>query len=502
MYRSVRALLVSAVAAGALGMPAVALAEPAANAEAQTVAIDQAEAVEEPQVEGATGEDASQVVESFEDTGAVQEDAAPGADDDQMAALPDETEPSVEVLADDDQAGDLEVAEDDADDEATDGDPEQEAPDTSDYTGWVDAAGAPCTVDEAAGWLDEGVLARSKFFFDPHSDAWYWTEADGSVSRNHDAFVPLDNSVAGSAWENATDEWRSANGKWVRLGVDGAMVKGESTIGEDTWYFDETTGAMQYGFRLVTDDGNPRWVFYDYITGKMARGEAVIDGSHGDEAGWMYFDPQTGAVTYGWLEIPDGNGGTKWVYYDEGTGRMRYGSIMVEGTPYFLDPVTGARLGRDEQVRRLLEVCRSQNGITDGHRYQNAAIDAGSTFNYMGPCTAYVWWCFREAGLTYQFMDGAATTYPHDVRDWYTARGAFKAKGTYTPQPGDIWIVDNPGGRPFAGASATHAAIVDHVSADGVYIYCWEHVNGYVHLVAERYDHGTLVGYACPTYNG
>ena len=423
--------------------------------------------------------------------------AAGEAAEDALSAESTEGPTQVEVLADDEE--DLPVA---GDDEPTGpGDDSDEDVAGPDYTGWVDEDGVPCTVADAAGWVDEGVAARSKFFYDSATNAWYWTEADGSVSRNHDAFVPLDNSVAGTAWETATDEWRSANGKWVRLGADGAMVKGVSTIGDDQWYFDEVTGAMQYGFRLVTDGGGARWVFYDYTTGKMARGEKVIDGNHGDESGWMYFDPETGGATYGWFELPDGDGATKWVYYDEVTGRMRYGSIMVDGKPYFLDPVTGARQGRDAMVSRLLATCASQNGITDGYRYQNAAIDAGSTFNYMGPCTAYVWWCFNEAGLKYQFMDGAATTYPHDVRDWYTARGAFREKGSYTPQPGDIWITDNPGGRPFAGASATHAGIVDHVSSDGVYIYCWEHVNGYVHLVTERYDHGTLVGYACPFYN-
>lgn len=155
---------------------------------------------------------------------------------------------------------------------------------------------------------------------------------------------------------------------------------------------------------------------------------------------------------------------------------------------------------KDVAVARLLAVASSQAGITDGDRYQNAAIEAGSTFNGMGPCTAYVWWCFDAAGLSPCFMDGAATTYPHEVRDWYAARDAFEPKGSYTPQPGDIWLTDNPTGRPFPEASATHAGIVDHVSDDGQTIYCWEHVNGYVHLVAERADHETLIGYARPDF--
>lgn len=211
----------------------------------------------------------------------------------------------------------------------------------STYTGWVDAEGNECTADKAVGWVDYGVPAASKFFYDPSTNAWYWAEADASISKNHDAYVPLDNTVAGDAWENASTAWRVANGKWVRLGADGAMVKGESYQDGDWWYFDPTTGAMQYGFRFVSSNGG-KWVFYDYVTGKMAHGERYVDDSHGDEPGWMYFDKDTGAVVYGWLEISDGQGGTKWVYYDSVTGRMVHGRATIDGYSRYFDPYTGA----------------------------------------------------------------------------------------------------------------------------------------------------------------
>ncbi|MBM6779225.1 hypothetical protein H6A16_06955, partial [Collinsella tanakaei] len=63
------------------------------------------------------------------------------------------------------------------------------------YTGWVDAGGEPCAPAGAAGWVDAGGPAESKFFYDPATDAWYWAEADGSIARDHDAFVPRDNGV-------------------------------------------------------------------------------------------------------------------------------------------------------------------------------------------------------------------------------------------------------------------------------------------------------------------
>ena len=352
--------------------------------------------------------------------------------------------------------------------------PEQGAP--ASYTGWVDAAGEPCGADLAAGWADAGRPARSKFFYDPGTGEWYWAEADGSIARDHDALVPRDNSVAGAAWERASAEWRSENGKWVHLGP---------------------TGAVQRGFLLLPDGEGEKWVFCDRVTGEMAHGERYIDGSHGDEPGWMYFDPVTGAVDYGWAWIPDPG---KWVYYDEVTGRMRYGSLMVGGRPYFLDPDTGERLPRERVVARLLAAASSQDGVTDGDRYQNAAIEGGSTFNSFGPCTAFVYWCFQEAGLRYQFMDGGATTWPHELSDWYSARGRMLPWGS-RPQPGDLWLDNYPATRPFPEASATHSGIVDHVSVDGRTVYVWEHVNGYVHLCAENYQLWYLTGYAQPYYN-
>lgn len=211
------------------------------------------------------------------------------------------------------------------------------------YTGWVDAAGNPCAAAQAVGWEDNGYRATSKFFYDPQTNAWYWTEADGSIAKNHDAFVPLSNNVAGYSWEHASAAWRSANGKWVRLGPDGKLVKGESRHDGNWYLFDDVTGAMQYGFQLLSDgNGGAKWVFYDYITGIMGHGERYIDGSRGDEAGWVYLDEATGAVTYGWKEVAASGDSTKWVYYDDVSGRMVYGTRVIDGYERHFDMLTGA----------------------------------------------------------------------------------------------------------------------------------------------------------------
>lgn len=353
----------------------------------------------------------------------------------------------------------------------------EDVPELTAYTGWVDEDGEPCGAAAAVGWVDDDVPARSKFFYDPDTNAWYWAEADTTIARDCEAFVPTDNDVAGRAWETATDAWRMEHGKWVHLGED---------------------GAVQYGFLLIADgDDGAKWVFCDYVTGEMAHGERFIDDSHGDEPGWMYFDPITGAVDYGWAWLPDSN---KWVYYDEVTGRMCYGSQMIDGKAYYLDPMTGERLPSEEVAARLIAVAASQNGITDGERYQNRVVADGGSADPMGPCGAFVYWCFQEAGMTYQFMDGGTTAYPHEIADWYRNQGRLET----TPRPGDIWLVDQPAFRPWADASpGTHAGIIASVSPDGRSLYVWEHIYGRVQLLYEDLyvPNGSITGFARPYYN-
>ena len=196
--------------------------------------------------------------------------------------------------------------------------PAAAAPLSSPYTGWVDRSGDPCEAAEAHRWLDEGVAAASKFFYDPSTNAWYWAEADGSIARNHDAYVPLSNGVDQELWLT-DDAYRRANGKWVRLGADGAMVKGESLF----------------------------------------------------NGGWYYFDPVTGAMDFEWAYLPHAN---KWVYYDPVTGRMWYGQHMVDGRPYYFDAVTGRKLEPAELRQSILSVRevfggRKLTGIFQPHLY-------------------------------------------------------------------------------------------------------------------------------------
>lgn len=168
--------------------------------------------------------------------------------------------------------------------------------------------------------------------------SWYYYDADGS-------------KVTG--WKYL----ESSGGKWVYYGEDGAMVHGEAfvysgnddvarALGRHWYYFDNATGATTYGWRYVTSSGG-KWVYYDGTPeaggmGWMLHGEACVrqDNDPGSPYRWYYFDDATGAVTYGWKELPS-NGG-KRVYYLPVVGYMAYGWLTEGNVTMHLDETTGA----------------------------------------------------------------------------------------------------------------------------------------------------------------
>ena len=194
--------------------------------------------------------------------------------------------------------------------------------DTAGLTGWSNGDDL-----DTRRWYDNGVMARSKEFYDPGSAAWYWADADGSIAHDKDVYQP------------------SSGGKWVRYDHDGHMIKGEDYRYGGWYYFDQTTGAMAKGVRYVSSNGG-KWVYYDWTTGKMAHGEAYLSYDR-EHTGWYYFDQITGAMFKGVRYVPS-NGG-KWVYYDWTTGKMAHGeaylSYDAEHTGWYcFDQTTGAMI--------------------------------------------------------------------------------------------------------------------------------------------------------------
>ena len=112
--------------------------------------------------------------------------------------------------------------------------------------------------------------------------------------------------------------WRQTDAGTVYCNYYGKALKGWQTIENRQYYFDPETGAMYVGW-LNLDDGR----FHMTETGVMQIGWQEIDGKQ------YYFD-QTGRVQTGWLEV-DGQR-----YYLNDEGAMQTGWLELESKQYFL----------------------------------------------------------------------------------------------------------------------------------------------------------------------
>lgn len=172
------------------------------------------------------------------------------------------------------------------------------------------------------------------------------------------------------------------------------MLYGEQLINGHWYDFDESTGAMQYGFVYLSK--SQKWVFYDRRMGWMLYGEHPIDGA------WYLLDAHTGAVQYGWQGL-----GGKTVCYSWPSGKMLYGQQNVNNATYYFDNRTGALDTRRSSVIPSDYVGAAAgafgNKIKSG-RYRSvrllgdsiaAGVGAANTY----PCTSRE--LFQLEGVTY-----------------------------------------------------------------------------------------------------
>lgn len=291
-----------------------------------------------------TAKSASASLETIGSTEAVEDQAAPALDTATAETDPATTGPENQISPSAEPEGDVPEASEPEEDVPTDPELEEEAdpvdPDPadpdSDPTPDPDPTPEPddpsptpelgWNADRTA-WYENGEMVRDHAFYDKETDGWYWADADGSIARNKDVYIPIDESD------------RDAGGKWVRFDENARMVKGED-YRYDAWYhFDEVTGAMSKGITIVKDANGPKWVYYDWINGKMAHGEAYVDYDE-EHTGWYLFDIHTGAMVYGFAVVGEGSS-ARWVYYDKYTGIMAHGLTFIDGAWYYLNPVDG-----------------------------------------------------------------------------------------------------------------------------------------------------------------
>ena len=96
------------------------------------------------------------------------------------------------------------------------------------------------------------------------------------------------------------------------------------------------------------------------------------------------------------------------------------------------------------------------NKVKYNTEYYGRAV-SGSAYPW---CCAFIWWVFRECGLSTLFFDGDKTAYCPAVESFYRSYGQWYTKG----KRGDIVLFD------FTGeGKAVHIGIVESVNADGTY---------------------------------
>lgn len=139
----------------------------------------------------------------------------------------------------------------------------------------------------------------------------------------------------------------------------------------------------------------------------------------------------------------------------------------------------------------------NQVGYRSGWEYETPLLDAGGTLcngRHGWYCATFVWWCFREAGLSNLWGEGGLQSDPEYLANEYRQMGAYSSN-IYGAQRGDIvfaYIVPwrNPQSITHAAlvvdTSPTTITVVEGNTDGGVWVHTWPKFH--------------WVGYARPAY--
>nr|DAY51577.1 MAG TPA: 43 kDa tail protein [Caudoviricetes sp.] len=107
-------------------------------------------------------------------------------------------------------------------------------------------------------------------------------------------------------------------------------------------------------------------------------------------------------------------------------------------------------------------------------------------------CATFISWCADQCGIPGEIIPREASVYNilENAKKW----GRFKAKGSYTPQPGDIMIQKQGDGYP------SHVGIVIAATSQSFQTIEGNH-NDRVAYATRKYD-SNLTGFFCPAYDG
>lgn len=168
-----------------------------------------------------------------------------------------------------------------------------------------------------------------------------------------------------------------------------------------------------------------------------------------------------------------------------------YNSIVLYYDPNnnITDSVSGASKGASTIIAKAasqIGTCENPNGsnkVKYNTDYYGSPV-SGSAYPW---CCAFVWWVFKECGMSQLFNGGAKTAYCPTAANWYKNQGQWVTKNY---QPGDVVFFDWGGG-------ISHIGIVESVS--GSTVVCIEGNTG--NAVKRVNRTSGIVGAGRPNYN-
>ena len=218
----------------------------------------------------------------------------------------------------------------------------------------------------------------------------------------------------------------------------GLLVSGEAALrnspldyGAYHWfYFDSSSYSLAHGWRYLGAQG--KWVYYDDGGGWMLYGQQRLHANSSDQdRHWYYFDEETGAVQYGFKWIRPRH---KVVYYDLIYGWMLYGWHSINNYAYCFDATDGHLAAVDAGDSRISRYTNWMIDIAldDSHGYDQA-YRWGERGDY--DCSSLVISALKASGL-----NTGSATYTGNMRSQLTARG-FKWMTDFSElRPGDILL--------------------------------------------------------------
>ena len=193
------------------------------------------------------------------------------------------------------------------------------------------------TLDDKQGILGDGTN-RGREIFDPKTNAWYWLNScyNGAKAVGKEVWIPY--IYQDELIMNSDGMGRIANGI-----SDEAKIK-ELARASITFEAD-MSAQVEAAIRNHTG----KWVRYDE-NGRMLTGWVKIEG-----ALTLYYPGQSGNV----------------YYYDRQTGLMAKGTVIIDGTEYHFDEVTGVLLTDnfapsdfEQRVLDLVNIERGKEGLS------------------------------------------------------------------------------------------------------------------------------------------